>query len=262
MNVMKRALLILPVSAVLLLSLAGTRVSAARVPVGGHGVATVPDSESTTTCDQGPYNHYYGAAFSGTGSHGTAANIWTWSNWSVDSSGQNLSLEAVGLNDPSAVQYSLEAGFYSGWINDARNGHSLWYTNGMTPYYATANGTDGYVQQGTYLPANTYIGIAAFFYGATDYAIVTGPNGSPIYMDQAPGGSITYQDQANLTNEAWGEVSDTNTWMGGGSGDSMTLFWVDYKGSQHPWGHLSYCDNPPFWASSSNNTDYFANGGY
>lgn len=280
MHLMKRAVLILPASMLLLLGQAGTGPSAANATTRGRTGAAVPDSAVpdraavprgavrpdsgfTGSCDQGPYNHYYGAAFSGTGSHGTAANIWTWKNWSVDSSGSNFSLQNVFLTDPHEVQYDFEVGFYSGWVGDNLRGRTAWYTNGMTPYYAYDDGNDVWVQQGTYLPTNTYIGIDAFFLGSTDYAIVTGTGGSPIYMDQSfTAGPPTYQDQANLTNGASGEVTDTRTWMGGGSGDSMTLFWVDYQGNQHPWAYLSYCDNSPYWASSSNNTDYFADGGY
>ena len=273
MHLMKRAVLILPASVFLLLGQAGTGLSVAHATVSGHGEAAKPgiaamphsaarpDSGFTGQCN--PSNHYYGLATSGTGSHGTAANIWTWKNWSVDSSGYNFSLQNVYLSDPNNVQYNFEVGFYSGWINDNLRNHGNWYTNGMTPYYAYDNGNDGWVQEGTYLPASTYINISASFLGSTDYAVVTGTGGSPIYMDQPfTARPPTYQDQANLTNGASGEVTDTKTWMGGGSGDSMTLFWVDYQGVQHPWSYLSYCDNSPYWASSSNNTDYFADGGY
>jgi hypothetical protein len=59
-----------------------------------------------------------------------------------------------------------------------------------------------------------------------------------------------------------GEVTDTGTWMGGGSGDSMTLYWINSSGSAYPWGYLNMCENSPYWASSSNGKDYFADGGY
>jgi hypothetical protein len=262
MRVMKKAVLVLPASAILLLGLAGAVAPAARAAASGSARAGLPDGGYTGACGQGNPPHWYGLAESGTGSHGTAANIWTWTNWSVDSAGKNFSNEAVWLSDPNEIQYDLEVGFYSGWLSANINGNGPWYTNGMLPYYSKINGTYVYVKEGAYLPASTYIGLAAFFSGATDYAVVTPGGQHPAYMDQAISGINSYQDQADLANVEQGEVTDTKTWMGGGSGDSMTLFWVDYQGGQHPWSYLSYCYNSPYWASSSNNTDYFANGGY
>jgi hypothetical protein len=261
MHVIKKAILVLPASAILLLGLAGTVAPAAHAAASGSARADLPESGYTGACPQGNPPHWYGLAESGTGSHGTAANIWTWTNWSVDSSGKQFSNEAVWLTDPDEIQYDLEVGFYSGWLSANINKNGPWYTNGMTPYYSKINGHYVYVQEGTFLPASTYIGMAAFYSGATDYAVVTGSGSTPIYMDQPISGIDSYQDP-DLSNAEQGEVTDTKTWMGGGSGDSMTLFWFDSKGDQHPWAYLSYCYNSPYWASSSNDTDYFANGGY
>ena len=262
MRVMKRSVLVLPASMFLLLGLAATGTPAAWAAVASPARAAQPASGYYGSCGGGGGFHYYGAASSGTGSSGTAANIWTWTKWSVDPSGKNFSNEAVWLSDPNEIQYDLEVGFYSGWLYGSTGNENGWYyTSGMTPYYSKDNGNYVYVQGSTYLPANTYISMDASFSGATDLAIVGG-FGSGSYMDKGISGINSYQDKANLTNAEQGEVTDTKTWMGGGSGDSMTLFWVDSGGAQHPWSYLNYCYDPPYWSSSSNDTDYFANGGY
>jgi hypothetical protein len=263
MHVMKKAALVLPASALLLLSLATAGAPAAQAAASGSAHSVSPASGYTGACPRGSQEHYYGDATSGFDTHGTAANIWTWKSWSVDSSGKNFSNEAVWMVDNPYPTFDLEVGFYSGWLDpDLNNEKGWWYTNGMTPYYSLDNGINVYVQEGTYLPANTYIGISSFFSGTTSFAVVAGTDGSPVYMDQAIPGLDDNTQQANLQNVEQGEVTDSSTWMGGGSGDNMTLFWVDSSGDQHPWGSLSYCYNSPFWAKSSNDTDYFENGGY
>lgn len=123
----------------------------------------------------------------------------------------------------------------------------------MVPYYTLNNGADEYDKWGTYLPANTYIWMFAQATGSLSFA----------YINNQLNTQINYTVNQPRLNYTQGEVYDNNgIWMGGGAGDAMTLYWLDSSGNANPWAYLSDCADSPYWARSSNGTDYFENGGY
>jgi hypothetical protein len=215
--------------------------------------AALPTSAAqAATCGAGA-GHYYGAATSGTSNYGTEAQIWTWNKWSVNKdNAQDFSDEGVWSIDDNNRNDALEVGFFSGYGAGNINGASGW-TNGMVPYYTLNNGGKEYDEWGTFLPSDTYIWMFAQADGSNSFAYVNGQlNTSMNYTVNQPRLSYTQ-----------GEVYDNdNVWMGGGTGDSSTLYWLNSAGAANHWAYLTTCDNSPYWASSSNGTYFFANGGY
>jgi hypothetical protein len=197
--------------------------------------------------------HYYGSAGSGTGNYGTADSIWTWSNWSVYEPDElkSFSDEAVWSIDNSNPIDSLEVGFASGWGQDQIGGDPTW-TNAMVPYYTENAGLDEYDEWGTDLPADSYIYMIA---GANS-------SGSLAYVAGVLDMNLSYVVDQPRWNMTQGETNNTETWMGGGTGDLSVNYWLNSDGDMEPWTYLNYCSNSPYWALSNNNTDDFDNGGY
>jgi hypothetical protein len=194
----------------------------------------------------------YGQGASGTGNYGTADQIWTWSSWSVSDPAENFSDESVwSLDANNPNQNALEVGFFSGYGKDNIGGDPNW-SNGMVPYYTTGDGTNEYDEWGEYLPSDEYIYMIA----------QANNNGSLAYVAGALDANLSYVVSQPRWNFTQGEVSNTGTWMGGGSGDSSTVYWLDSSDNMHPWQYIATCENSPYWADSSNGTDYFENGGY
>lgn len=212
-------------------------------------VVAQPAYANAPTC---AFGNYYAQAASGTGNYGTADQIWTWKNWSVyDPAGHNFSDEAVWSIDYNNNNNALEVGFFSGWGNDNIGGDPTW-SNGMIPYYTTGNGAMEYDEWGSDLPANTYINMMAGAFNT--YSLVN--VGGQLNID------INYVVDQPRWNFTQGETNNTATWMGGGTGDSSTLYWINSSGDLNHWSYLNDCAISPYWASSSNGTYYFANGGY
>jgi hypothetical protein len=104
-------------------------------------------------------------------------------------------------------------GFFSGYGKDNIGGDPNW-SNGMVPYYTEGDGANEYDEWGEYLPSDQYI-----------YMIAQATNsGSLAYVAGALNANLTYVVSQPRWNFAQGEVSNTATWMGGGSGDNSTVY--------------------------------------
>ena len=123
----------------------------------------------------------------------------------------------------------------------------------MVPYYTLNNGNNEYDEWGSFLPTNTYIWIYAQATGSESFAYVNGQLNKGINY-------VVNQPRLGYTQ---GEVYNNNkVYMGGGPGDSMTLYWFDSGGNENYWAYLSDCADSPYWVQSSNGKYWFANGGY
>lgn len=171
--------------------------------------------------------------------------------WSVyDPSGGGFSDEAVWSMDANNLNNALEVGFFSGYGKDDIGGDPNW-TNGMVPYYTKNQGNNEYDEWGAYLPSSQYIYMIA----------QANNNGSLAYVAGTLDANLTYVVSQPRWNFTQGETNNTATWMGGGSGDSSTDYWLDSSDNMHPWQYMNICWNSPYWATTSNG-DYFDNGGY
>jgi len=197
-----------------------------------------------TSCTYSP--HYRATATSGAGTnHGTGAYTTTWTNWSVPEGNGSYAFtdEGVWLGTQGNYQISsVEAGFYSGY------GMTVAWTNGMLPYYTLNDGQNEYDGAGDYLTANKYIWMAAGDLGW-------------VQIDIYPFNIGSYTVQAPRQNYAQGETDCNDDWMGGGSGESFTMYFNPASGGWAQWGFMTNTYNSPYWYSQISNFQW-SNGGY
>jgi hypothetical protein len=198
-------------------------------------------------------SNYYGRATSGVGSNkGTGASVYTWQNWSVPDHPYGFSDEAVWAfyqANPYSTN-ALEVGFFSGYGKGNYGGGSN-FTNGMNPYFTLGNGAEEYDDWGYYLSSGALIWDSATSDGTHSWAYVNNTSiASP----------INYGVAFPHWNFAQGETDATDIWMGGGTGDSMTLYYQSSSNNWYTWGSSNICYDSPYWATGS--SYYFQNGGY
>lgn len=192
-------------------------------------------------------SHWYGQSWSGygNGTDGTEIQTTTPANWSVDQNANSTTDEAAWLINHNNQINSVEAGYYSGYWP-----YGGGWTNGLVPYYTTDDGAGGQHASNYYIPASTAAGMWVLANGSNTQVTVYG--WSPI---------LAYSVGTPRWNYMQGEVTlSTNTWMGGGSGEGFTGYWVDTSGAGHNWGFHSDCSNSPYWVSSSGASSW-SNGG-
>ena len=197
--------------------------------------------------------HYYATATSGTGTTtGTGATTTTWSNWWVPDQYPpyyGFSDEAVWL--VSSGTTAIEAGFYSGY------GANPSWTNGMLPYYTEDNGNNEHDGGGNFLTSNKAIWMAEIT------ANGSGTSGA-VQVDNWTQSLGSYTVVSPRTNYAQGEVDYKDIWMGGGSGESFTMYFQPKSGwpnSWAQWGSNSNTADSPFWYVHTSNS-VWSNGGY
>lgn len=193
--------------------------------------------------------HWYGQAISGAGSTlgtGSYTNVWT--SYSVNANGFNFSDEAVWIINDNDLYNALEAGFYSG------SGSTIAWTNAVLPYYTIGN---GYSE--TNINAPLTLGSLIWM----------GVQTSPSFMSVGPTSmyinSGSYSVSSPRRNFSQGETGSSNgslNWMGGGSGESFTNYWLDQSTNNwYQWSYNNVCANGPYWATS-NSASSWSNGGY
>lgn len=220
--------------------------------LGAPAVALAGSCPNTST-------YWYSKAVSGTGSTvlGTGAYTTTWSSWSVDHAqfgGTGAFSDEGQWVTGTYLSSSLEAGFYSGY------GNNIAWTDSILPYSTYSNGS-GEVDINSALPASTYIWVAVASYdtnvpGSVSYMSVGGN-----YSQIAGGSYMVSPPRQNFAQGEIGHSTSATSWMGGGSGESFSQYWLDTSGSWNSWGSHSDCNNSPYWVSAGG-ANQWSNGGY
>lgn len=152
------------------------------------------------------------------------------------------------MNNPNNA---VEAGYYSGYWPYPNFG----WTTSLIPYYMPTDGSG--TNWNSPIPGSSSLDVQLISSGSGTYV-------NFFYSGGGPSAGNSYVVSSPRQNYAQGEVTaSTKTWMGGGSGETMTMYWTnDTSGSTwYTWGSNSVCSNSPYWAKSLSG-DKYSNGGY
>jgi hypothetical protein len=232
--------------------IAGTAVGAALL---APQVGSTPASADTgsaaravSSCNGPAQGRWYSAATSGTGKWvGTGSHTWAWKHWSLHGRRNAFSAESIWVYHSGSS--ALEAGFGTG--KSAAGG----FSNSMIPYFTLNDGLKEYDAWSRPISPGKHIWISAVSNNKNSWVSVAGYNFSQKALR-------SYRVGYPHTGSAQGEVNFHDIWMGGGSGETLKMYWESkVSGKWTTWGWNNGCRDKPYWYKRVSKYQW-SNGGY